>query len=132
MRRGLALILFLAAAIIGTPASAGVQIDYLPFSIQTYRPVTKQTIVKSAFIQLIIKHQEMPNSVRALIKEEDHISFDNQKVRLRILDGQDSYFFDANGNGVLNKRTPVSIDVHAFENLISQNKIAVALSPIGD
>src|SRR5512133_1812008 len=124
MRRGLASILILAAAIVATPGRAGVQIDYLPFSIQTYRPVTQQTIAKSAFIQLTIKHQEIPNPLLALIKEEEHLLFDNQKVRLRILNGKDTYFFDAKGNGVLNRRTPVSIDVNAFETLISQKRIA--------
>ena len=109
------------------PPVSGFRIVFLPFQIQTNKPVTQKTIFDSGFFRLEVRHQGLPYQIRALITKGADKPIDNKFIRLVIQDWGNTYFFDSHGNGITNKNESVQIDRPGFEKLISLDKLSLDL-----
>lgn len=126
-KRSLLILIFLLSLCYPLHAANGFKIVFLPFKIQTNQPVTPKTIFESAFINIYIKHQRLPESIRNLISSTQSKPVDDQMIRLVIQEFGDTYRFDNKGNGITNKGKSVKIDMTEFEKLISDYRICFDL-----
>lgn len=111
------------------PPDSSIKIYYLPFGIQTYAPVTENNIEAQAFVSVALKHDWISGEISSCISRRDAISMDKNRVRLKIIIKGDAYLFDGDGNGVMNKKVGVRLDVAKISPILSPEKVVIPLGP---
>jgi len=105
------------------------RIAYLPFSVQTYAPVTTQNIERNAYLTISVRNQSIPKAVISLINNESTNKMDPKSIRLLVTQDQTKYIFDRYGHGLRNGKQPVCISTKEFEKLITEDRINLPLNP---
>jgi hypothetical protein len=79
-------------------------IYFIPFEVQTYIPITKNTIISSAWEKFEISDKTTSNRfIRLFVRHNNNkIEFDEKNVRILVVHKKDYYFVDMNGVAVKN------------------------------
>ena len=95
------------------------RVYYIPFHVQTYKPVTPQTIEQVAHQKLVL-HEES-DALRQLITALDYKAvpgqLDEQMVRLKVVWRFQTYLVDADG-GARDKESNYQVNANEIEGLV--------------
>ena len=100
-------------------------VHYCPFSYSTYSPVTAHNIEEQALISMHVRAENAIPPILGLISEVAAGSMDEKNIRLKLGIKGDTYIFDKHGDGLLNGKKHVRLNVSGFEKLISDQGISL-------
>jgi hypothetical protein len=116
---GLLLLLATICCTAGGQVIAKVVVYEIPAGVETYVPVTRDDIEERAFKVVSLKNDKQASEAIALI-HETHEAFDPKRIRVKIVKGDESYVFDANGIGVSSSGKSVAIDISQLTVVLSK------------
>jgi hypothetical protein len=87
---------------------------FIPFEIETYAPVTQQSIISSAWEKWTISSQSETSRLFALLAHGAKDTFDEKKVRGLVLSNNRTYAIDSNGVVLTKGKLGIRIDKAAF------------------
>jgi len=87
---------------------------FVPFQIETYVPITRVTVVSQAWEKWTISSKSQTSSLIALLNRGDEETFDEYRVRVLILSGNQTFFIDANGVASTKGKLGIGIDKAMF------------------
>jgi len=106
-----------------------IKLWYIPFAAKTDVPITTKKIERCSNVVLFNNLAANSDSFRSLITDSRE-RMDSKNIRLKLLLGKDIYYFDALGNGTINGKGAVHVDVDRFQKLVSPSKINVHFGTI--
>ena len=92
-----ALASFLHATDSMTSHSTSTVVYYIPFQVETYIPVTPETIVDQAWEKWSISEERGRSRLFAILSHGHGSAFDKNRVRALVIAGEKRYLIDTNG-----------------------------------
>jgi hypothetical protein len=86
---------------------------FIPFSVETYVPVTKETVMSHAFEKWTLSSKREVSQLKELLDDGEESSFNDERVRVVIRFDNEMYFIDAEGV-VLHGKKDVRLDTKKF------------------
>jgi hypothetical protein len=87
---------------------------FVPLEIETYVPITRATVISQAWEKWTISSKSQTSSLIALLNHGDEETFDENRVRVLILSGNQTFFIDANGVASTKGKLGIGIDKAMF------------------
>lgn len=97
----------------------GVDVFWVPPEVETYIPVTVDSIEKAAFKIVHIKDKRQADELIALIEKSEQ-TVDGKRIRIKISTGNKSYSFDSNGVGVSSTGEAVRIELSKLRKVLCE------------
>jgi hypothetical protein len=101
-----------------SPGEAKMTAYYIPFSVETYIPVTVEDIEEKAHFVFLIEGDYL-KKINELLTKKSEGTFDGQKVRMKLKSKNGDLFVDANGGVVGPDHREFKISALELENLIT-------------
>ena len=91
-----------------------VVVYFAPFQIETYVPITAATIRAQAWEKWTISSRRDKDRLAAILKGTEESKFDEDTIRVLVINGRNSYFIDRGGVLLKEGDRGVKIDKSAF------------------
>ena len=87
---------------------------FVPFEIETYVPITQETITAEAWEKWTISSKTQRSRLFAILNQGGQGKFDEKRVRVMVRAGKQTYFIDSDGVVLRKGKLNVRIDKAAF------------------
>jgi hypothetical protein len=109
----------IGASYIGGDVSKTVQVYWIPPEVETYTPVTPDTIEKMAFKIVQLKNERQADKTISLVQKSNQKA-DLKRIRVKITTADKSYNFDSNGMGISSTGEGVSVDLQRLKQVLCE------------
>ncbi|HUJ31273.1 MAG TPA: hypothetical protein VLY23_08340 [Candidatus Acidoferrum sp.] len=96
-----------------------VEVFWIPWTVETYAPVTPENIEKEALKIIRIRDEEQTDHVLGLIMKSDQ-KVDSKRIRVKIKTESKFYNFDSDGIGVSSIGEAVKIDLKKLKSALCE------------
>jgi len=91
----------------------------VPFQIETYMPVTRQTIECDALEKWVLAKESHAAHLTDLLRDDVDVKFDEQRVRAKIVMPSSVIYIDSNGTAIRGEKL-ARVDVEQFTATLSK------------
>lgn len=100
-----------------TPKTFGADVTtvyFVPFEIETYVPITQETIISQAWEKWTISSKSKNSMLISLLKNGNAAKFDENRVRCLVISKNQNFLIDANGVVSTKEELGVRADIGKF------------------